>query len=274
MKQLFFKIKKVSDKLKQEHISEYAAECAYFTILSFIPFIIFFITLIQFTNVDKETIYFWIKQVVPKTMDNIILNVIEEAYTKSIGTISIAAIFALWSSSKGFYYLCKGLRSIYKAENQKTGILVRLEGILYTLAFMIAVILFLGVMVFGNKIHKIFLENFYALSIITGYILKVRWIILISVMIFLFLCIYQFIPKNKSSIIDQIYGAIFSSVAWYVTSWCFSLYINLSNSFSNTYGSLTSIILIMMWVYVCMYIILIGGEINIFISRKKLNYKQ
>lgn len=270
MQYFWEKIKKVCNKFKSDHVSEYAAECAYFTILSFIPFIIFFLTLIQFTNIDKSTIYFWIKQIIPISMHELILGVIDEVYSKSIGTISVAAIFALWSASKGFYYLSKGLRKIYNVENSNANVFMRIEGIVYTVFFVIAIIAFLVVMVLGGQIHQFFEQYLKALSIITRYILKIRGVILIIAMIVLFLLIYHFIPRNKTKISKQIYGAVFSSVAWYITSWCFSVYIDVFKGFSNTYGSLTSIILIMMWVYVCMYIILIGAEINTIVNNSNM----
>ena len=123
MKKIIENIDFIFNKLEEDNVSEYAAECAYFTILSFIPFIIFFLTLIQFTNIDKESIYFWIREVTPTAMQNMILGVIEEIYSKSIGTISIAAIFALWSASKGFFYLSKGLRKIYNFKEKKLNII-------------------------------------------------------------------------------------------------------------------------------------------------------
>lgn len=266
MKKLLEKTDYIFNKLQNDSVSEYAAECAYFTILSFIPFIIFFLTLIQFTNVDKESIYFWIREVIPTTMHNMILGVIDEVYSKSLGTISIAAIFALWSASKGFFYLSKGLRKIYKSKEQKINVIMRIEGVFYTFIFVIAIISFLVVMVLGNRIHQLFAQKFRTVAFITAYILKIRGFILVIAMFIVFLLIYKFIPRKKNKFKNQIYGALFASVGWYLTSWIFSIYINLFEGFSNTYGSLTSIILIMMWVYVCMYIILLGAEINTFVE--------
>ena len=273
MKTFLAKVEYFFNKLKEDHVGEYAAECAYFTILSFIPFIIFFLTLIQFTNVDKESIFYWIRQIVPTTMEDMILGIIDEVYAKSVGTISVAALVALWSSSKGFYYLSKGLRKIYNTEKSKLTAIVRLEGLFYTLIFVIAIIIFLIIMVLGKRIHKLMVEKFTSISIITGGILKIRWFILIILMCFIFLMIYRFIPKHKMKLKTQIVGAFFSSLAWYINSWCFSLCIDVFQGLSNTYGSLTSIILIMMWVYVCMYIILLGGEINVLLHNKEKNNK-
>ena len=124
-------------------------------------------------------------------------------------------------------------------------------------------------MLLGERIHNIFNNKIEALSGFISYILKIRGFLLVIPMFIVFLFIYKFIPKHKLPMKSQIIGAAFSSIAWYVVSWFFSIYINLFEGFSNTYGSLTSIILIMMWVYVCMFIILIGAEINYF----AYNYK-
>lgn len=260
--------KKFFEKMQDDHIGEYAAECAYFTILSFIPFIILFLTLIQFTSVDKENIYYWVGQIVPASMNDSIIGIIDEVYSKSIGTISISALFALWSSSKGFYYLSKGLRHIYGTKKTKTNIIVRIEGILYDFIFIISIIAFLLVMLLGKRIHNTF-NNIEFLSVAISYILRIRGFLLIIPMFIVFLFIYKFIPKHKLPILSQATGAAFSAIAWYVVSWFFSIYINLFEGFSNTYGSLTSIILIMMWVYVCMFIILIGAEINYYMYYRK-----
>ena len=208
MKKIIENIDFIFNKLEEDNVSEYAAECAYFTILSFIPFIIFFLTLIQFTNIDKESIYFWIREVTPTAMQNMILGVIEEIYSKSIGTISIAAIFALWSASKGFFYLSKGLRKIYNFKEKKLNIITRIEGVLYTFVFVIAIISFLVIMVLGSRIHYLFAHKFSSLAFITAYILKVRGFILIIAMFIVFLFIYKFIPQKKHT---NIWGIFFVS---------------------------------------------------------------
>ena len=268
MSQIFKKINLLFLKFRNDYVSEYAAECAYFTILSFIPFIIFFLTIIQYTNIDKETIIFSISEITPRSMQDMILGIIEEVYSKSVGTMSIAAIIALWSAGKGFYSLSKGLRKIYKIKDDKGNFIKRIEGTIYTLIFIIAIIFFLIIMVFGNRINEIITQKFKSFAVITSYILKIRIFIFLFAMFILFLMIYSFVPKHKYKIKSQIFGAIFASVAWYVISWIFSIYIDLFDGFSNTYGSLSSIILVMMWVYVCMYVVLIGAEINILIETK------
>ena len=86
-----------------DHISEYSAQCSYYTILSFIPFVILLITLIQYTNIEQQTLFDVISKIIPSSMNEFIIGIVREVYSKSIGTISISIIFTLWSAGKGLF---------------------------------------------------------------------------------------------------------------------------------------------------------------------------
>ena len=64
----------------------------------------------------------------------------------------------------------------------------------------------------------------------------------------------------------QLMGAAFSAVGWMIVSWIFSVYLDIFKGFSSMYGSLTTIVLIMLWLYFCMYILLFGGEVNVILQ--------
>ena len=64
-------------------------------------------------------------------------------------------------------------------------------------------------------------------------------------------------------------GAVLSAAGWMVFSYAFSMYIDKFNGFSNMYGSLTTMILIMLWLYFGMYITLIGAEFNQLLAKRR-----
>lgn len=270
MKEIVKKVQTFCVRLKDDHISESAAECAYYTILSFVPFIIFFITLIQYTIIDKQIVLDLLKEVLPISMQAFVFGIIDEVYSRTINTVSISLLVALWSASKGFYALCKGLKNIYKVSENRPNFVIRIEGFIYTLLFIVSVIAVMILIVFGNRIHNFVVQNFFSWGIITALFLKIRTITAIVLLFFVFIILYKFIPSHKMNFKSQILGAAFSSIALTVTSYVFSIYIDVFKGFSNTYGSLTSIILIMMWIYSCMYIILLGAEINSFVMEYKI----
>ena len=262
------KISSFFRRLKKDNVTEYAAECAFFMILSFMPFCMLLLTLIKYTNVDQNSLYHYLSLVVPNNMKELLITILEEIYSKSYRTISITAIIALWSASRGVYSLCKGLRTIYKSRSKKPNAITRLEGLIYTFLLIIVVILFLVLVVFGKRIYRAYIKDFVNISGVVSLILRLRALFLIVIIFIILTFIYKlFVPKNELSIKDQMYGAAFSAVAWFVLSYIFSIYINIFHGFTNTYGSLTTMVLIMMWVYACMYSILVGAELNVLIKR-------
>ena len=86
----------------------------------------------------------------------------------------------------------------------------------------------------------------------------------------LFLLMYLFIPTRKSSITKEFPGAVFSAVGWYGFSYCYSLYVAHSPNFSYMYGSLTTLIFALVWIYVCMLILFLGAELNTLIASQTL----
>ncbi len=73
------------------------------------------------------------------------------------------------------------------------------------------------------------------------------------------------VPNRKASFKSQLPGAILSAVSWYVFSFGLSIYVEYFNGFS-TYGSLATIVLVMLWLYFCMYIPLLCAETNVVFS--------
>lgn len=249
-------------KINNDNISEYAAECAFFTILSFFPAMIFLVSILKYTLVDINILLAFIKEFVPTTTNELIVKITEEIYSKSFTTISISALITLWSAGKGFFTLCKFFRRIYKTSDLSTKFLIRIEGVIYTFIFMIILIISLLIFVFGNNIHNFLEEKFYQISIISSFILNIRFIMIIFILFLIFILLYRVFSKETIKIKNQLPGALFSSIAWYVCSLIFSSYAEIFGGFTNIYGSLSNIILIMLWIYASVYIILLGAEIN------------
>ena len=262
-------IKKIILKIKEDNISEYAAEAAFFTILSFIPFTLFFLTLIKFTNIDKDTIYLVLKEFIPTNVNNAVLNIIEEIYSKSVNAISFTLLVAIWSAGKGIFSLCKGIRNVYKVE-VKSNFFLRIIGSIYTLILIIAIILFLFLIVLGKKLYIFIMMRFHEISNFVYFLYSLRSTFFILIMTGIFFILYKVIGNKKERDFSHIYGAVGCSVSWQIISYLISIYVEISKGFTNMYGSLSSIILIMLWVYACMYIILLGAEINILINNKMI----
>ena len=264
LKEKYKKIETILTNMKEDHVSEYSAQCAYYTILSFIPFIILLITLIQYTNVDQQTLFDIISKIIPSGMNEMVLGIVKEVYSKSIGTISASIIFTLWSAGKGLFALIKGLHSVYSVKDKKSNSLIylKLMSIVQTIIFIVLITIGLVLLVFGNSLISILQNKFGALENFTavwGIITEIGFIFA-TFIIFLFL--YKFMPKHKVSFRSQVPGAVFGAIVFNIISFVFSKYLDIFKGFSITYGSLTTLILVMIWTYSCFYIVFLGAELN------------
>ena len=248
--------------MNEDHVGAYAAQSAYFIMLSFIPFIILLLTLIQYTTLTRADIYGAAQVIFPDSMNGFVIDIINEVYSKRAVTISLSAITAAWSAGKGFLALMRGMNSVYDVEEQRNYIILRFRSAIYTIVFVISIILSLVVLVFGNSIHQAAVVHLPFLAVITGMILQLKDVVAIAFFTLVFMLLYKFVPNRKARLLSQAPGAVFSSVCWYLFSIGFSLYVTYTPGLNNMYGSLTTIILAMLWLYFCMYIILLGAEIN------------
>ena len=234
MKLVWNNIKSFCEKLDNHHISEYTAQCAYYTVLSFIPFIMLIVTLIQYTYISKELLFSIIQNVMPDTMTDITMGIIQEVYSKSVGTVSISAIFVLWSAKRGFYALSKGLHNIYETDKENNFLKIQIKSLILTVFFVLAIISVLVLSVFGNSIVDI-LKYKYNISNNILNIVHFSKMAIYIVLFVILLLIYKFVPGHKQKIRKQIPGAIIASVGWFIISSIFSVYLETFKGFSIMY---------------------------------------
>ena len=134
---------------------------------------------------------------------------------------------------------------------------------LYSIVFALALIFLLGIMVFGNMLRKMYFSNVHhIIGSIIGSVVDYRLVICLPVLILFFWVIYVFLPNKKQRAKYQLPGAVFAAAAWMIFSGIFSVYVDKYNNYSSFYGTMTTIALIMVWLYGCMYVLFIGGIIN------------
>ena len=248
-------------------LSVHAAHVVFFVMVSFFPFVMFFFTLLRYTPLTEENIILLLEAVVPEGIRGVLEAWIREAYHQSSGTIlSITVITTLWSGSKGFMGITYGLDKIYQVKNQRNWVVNRLSSLLYTLAFAGILMLSLIVLVYGNKI-LLAVDSFFSIEapLFIG-IFSLRSILGFGIFFLFFLLLYMFIPDRKANAKEEVPGALFTAVLWILFSYLFSVYVDYFSNFSSVYGSLTYIVLFMLWMYICVDILFFGALINRYLS--------
>ena len=268
IKQIYQNITNITAVVSADHVGAYAAQTSYFFMLCMIPIILLLLTMVQYTPVTKADVMTAVIQVFPSSVDSLITSIVNQVYNQSTGVIPITIVVALWSAGKGVLAMTSGLNCVYKCNETRNYVFLRIRATIYTVMFIIVIIFLLVLSVFGNTLNLFIAEHIPIMLGVAEKLLETRIIITPIVLVAFSLMIYKFLPNRRDKFRYQLPGAMFSAVGWMIISWIFSVYLDVFKGFSSMYGSLTTIVLIMLWMYFCMYCILLGGELNVLLNGK------
>ncbi|MGN0344893.1 MAG: YihY/virulence factor BrkB family protein [Lachnospiraceae bacterium] len=252
---------------KSDNVGAYAAQAAYYTLLSAIPFLLFFGALLKYTPVSLDFLIKGVRLVLPDYVSGFLVSIIRETYETSAGLLSISAIVAIWSAARGIQYLTEGLNQMYDLVETRNWLKLRFWSIIYTFIMIFSIVMMLVLLVFGRTLQNWLAQYVPAIAGITHVLLKLKSLISIGGMTFIFALFYWAFPNrkgkggNRITYLRQLPGALICSVAWYLFSFGISVYVDYFHGFSS-YGSLTTIVLIMFWLYIGMYILMLCAEVN------------
>jgi len=218
-------------------------------------------TMIPYTPLTEQNLTTAIADVTPDIIDPLVQSLVREVYDKSAGILSFAILATLWTAGKGVMALMQGLNAINDVEEERNYFLVRMVASFYTLVMLVVMVISLFIMVFGNALVNVILHRIPQLRVVAAFLMNFRFIFVWFILTVLFAMIYSYIPNIKLRFRDQLPGAMFSAIVWSVFSWGFSIYVGWERA-GGIYGSLSIIIIVMLWMYFCMYIVMVGAYLN------------
>ncbi len=265
-KKIFIFLQNFSAAFNSRYISDFAASTAFFLFLSLIPLLALLFAILPYTPISEEMLLGFAARVAPDSIDELVIGFINEIYESSAGVITTSVVITLWSAGKAMQALIRGLNYINDIEENRNYLVLRALACFYTVALLIAMVVMMGILMFGRVIVNFVLRHVPQLESFRGTIILARYPIAVVILIILFVAIYCVVPSRKQKFGAQLPGAVFSGIAWSIASWIFSIYINNFDGFS-TYGSLATVIIVMFYMYMMMYIILVGAYLNKWLGR-------
>ncbi len=244
------------------HVSAYAAQSAFFFMLSMIPIILLLLTLVQYTPATKADILAAVLQVFPSSAGSLITDIVNQVYNQTFTTVSLSVLVVLWSAGRGVMAITSGLNLINDYKETRSYIVIRIRATLYTVLFVLMITLLLLLSVFGDSLSKLLTQYAPMVGRVIDFIVSISAIVTPVLMVIFMLLVYRFLPNRKDTFFHQLPGSVFTAIGWMVVSWIFSIYLDIFPGFSSMYGSMATIVLVMLWLYFIMYIILLGGEVN------------
>lgn len=265
MKKLYNNIKLLINRIFDDEITVYSAQASFYIVISTFPFVMLLMSLIGFiTPISVDSVINWINGLFPVAIRSTVISLASEVFEKSVSLISVSALTALWSASRGIASLERGVKRVYRTKPSKNPFANILMSIIYTFIFMALIFATLILQVFGNILTQ-WLNNYIHFS--TTDVLLIRGVFSFALMTLFFQLMYYFFNNRQAKFNKNLPGAAFCAAGWIIFSNLYSIYIDNFANYSYIYGSLTAVVLLMLWLYFCVNIFLIGAELN------KLIYK-
>lgn len=255
LKHLFNLINEPEMKILPSHL-------AFFTVLSLIPII----TLIAYTatlfKVPLNSFIDTLQGVLPKEVSNILLPIINgKGLDLSVG---LSMIFVFFLASNGTHSIIVASNTMYGIEHANY-LVRRIKALIIIIIILLTIIFNLLVIGFGNNIVHWILE-LKVLSDVSPTLYKIfvlfKWPVALIFIFMLVKLLYTIAPDSKIPSRYTNKGALFTTVFWIIATIIYSFYVTNFTNYNLFYGSLTNVIVMMIWIYILSYILVFGMAIN------------
>lgn len=263
MKRAYILGKEFIKQINENHIGAYASSAAFFMFLSLIPILLLLCSIIPYTPITKANLMNALVNIMPDSVDPIAINIVTEVYGKSTALVSITAIATVWTGARGIWALNRGLNVINDVDHRGYFAL-KFRSCLYTVILLFSIILAMAIMVFGDVADAFIRSTIPTSKYLMDFFSNLKFLIVLFLLFIFFMFLFTWLPNERQKWYTQIPGAAFSSLVWAGFSWGFSIYTEKFINFT-MYGSLARVIILMLWLYICMYIVLLGAMINRFL---------
>lgn len=269
MKQLYDLIQQLVSRYKDDQVSAMSTKLTFFIILSALPFMICILEVVRRTHITSS----WLFDTLTNFIPSVVLDFTEymfvdiETHT-SDGLLPFSIIVAVWSASRGLSTLIQSLNRAYRVKEARNFVVIRIISFFYTLGFIIVLAFTGSLIVFGSRIISYILPFLPVTQQFSLFINIARYIFAVVISMLFFVGLYNITPNMKNSFKAVLPGTLFTTLGFIVISILFSFYVNYSRSLSYLYGSLSNMVLVLLWLYTCSNLIIIGGELNAILWEK------
>lgn len=264
------RLEKILRFLRPMAIPIHSAYTSFFLILSLFPSLLLFLGLLKYTDLTMDSLLAFLEGFVPQALLPTAQALLRASYENSTGAVvSVSAVAALWSASRGMFGLVGGLHAIYSNAMTLGYWRRRILCMVYTFLFLIVLALTLVAHVFGTAIL-----DYLCMTTSPGVLLVMNWIdlrflLLLLLQTALFTGLYALLSGLRRPLRDCFPGAVLASLGWLLFSKLFSLYVEHFSNYSNIYGSVYALALGMLWLYFCICIVFYGSAFNRWLEERE-----
>ncbi|HZX58655.1 MAG TPA: YihY/virulence factor BrkB family protein [Mucilaginibacter sp.] len=265
------------EEINRGTVTNKASSLAYVFMLAIFPATIFLFTLIPYIPIKhfQDNLLSILGQIMPHDAYSAFESTITDIVKKQNGKLfSFGFLTTLFFATNGVDTLIQAFNKSSLLEETRGYFHRRWVALVLTVVISISLLIAVGIMIAGHKI-LVFMQSHIA-STSHAWIIVIallRWIMVIIIFFFTVSVLYRYGPAHKQRWNFLSPGSILATALAVLTSVGFTYYINNFASYNKVYGSIGTLIVVMIWLYLNSLIILIGFELNASIELSKRSIK-
>lgn len=267
---LFDVVRFFFQQVRRTGLTERASSIAFNFVMAIPPACIFLFTLIPFLPLKgfAEELYNLIRTTIPGEAEqgaiiHFLQGFLEQPRT---GLLSFGFLLALYFSSSAVIGIMRSFNKDYIGFRKRTTVQIRGVAIMLTVILFLLFIVAITVLMSRNNVLRwLGVESAFWRSII----INARWIVIILLFFFIISFIYRYAPAVHKKWKFLSPGALLSTFLMVLFTYLFSYWVSNFGKYHELYGSLSTILIIMVLIYINSLVLLIGFELNVSISSLK-----
>lgn len=264
-------------EFSQDKMLNKASSLAYSFLLALFPGIIFLFTLIPYVGGInfRENLFSLLYSILPNNAYLALENTIDDIINnQNVSLLSVGFLTALYFATNGVSTLMRAFNSASLEVEKRTWFKRRMVALSLTVVISISLLVAIVIMIAGQDLIKLIQSYVATKSSFWTYLLTLsRWIIIITIFFTTVSLLYRYGPSHKLKWSFLSPGAVLATILAILTSLGFTYYINNFSSYNKIYGSIGTLIVVMIWLYLNSLILLIGFELNASIDLSKRSVK-
>ncbi|MDD5887956.1 MAG: YihY/virulence factor BrkB family protein [bacterium] len=254
--------KKVVELIKQPEMRILPGNLAFFFVMSLIPIVALVGAIASKFSISFEIIKSGIDITIPGAVGDFISSIVNgQGLTFNIGVFFISAFLL---ASNGTHSIIIASNEIYKIK-QKDYLTRRIKAVLMTLILVEAIFILLAIPVFGDSIFTFLrnhLNNQNSINFFYRIYKLLKYPLTLIIIYFNVKLIYVIAPDAEIGSKTTTKGALFTTVSWLIASEVYSFYLDTFTKYDLFYGSVSNLLILLLWVYALSYIFVLGLVIN------------
>ncbi len=254
-------------------VAQRAAAISYNFFMAVFPSLLLFISLIPIIPIEgfQKELTDLLLELLPSDTNDGIITIIDEIINKpKNGILSIGFVLSIWFATNGFKSMIIAFNSSIHISQNRTFISLNKTALVLLFVFVIATVITVSGFVFDEFIIGLLVEKGLLVKGLSYYLLLIAdWFLRIVMLFFIISFFYWYAPNYDKRFRLISLGSLFTTIVIILVTFLFNIYISNFSKYNVLYGSIATLIIVMVWIYINSFILLIGFEINTSIVQAK-----